>query len=178
MPAKGSSAAALHSPTCLQLLVVENSLEALEKLPALAAEDVGHLEDRPRHERPCLLVTANLHRRLNYSPATAVATAAPAASFLPSIRNTVPGIMSVLSTTRPELHIFDRDTQAGALATVLREIAESLALPEHSGPIERETERVQNHPTQSIVLDEEPSHTALGYQAISGRFRCCRRARR
>jgi hypothetical protein len=51
MPAKGSSAATLHGPVCLQLLIVENSLEALEKLLALATDDIGHLEGRPRHER-------------------------------------------------------------------------------------------------------------------------------
>jgi hypothetical protein len=51
MPAKGSSAATLHGPVCLELLIVENSLEALEKLPALATDDVGHFEGRPRHER-------------------------------------------------------------------------------------------------------------------------------
>jgi hypothetical protein len=36
MPAKGSSAAALHGPICLQLLIVENGLEALQKLLAFA----------------------------------------------------------------------------------------------------------------------------------------------
>src|ERR1700730_4601313 len=51
MPAKGSSAATLHGPICLQLLIVENSLEAFQKLLALATDDVGHLEGRPRHER-------------------------------------------------------------------------------------------------------------------------------
>src|ERR1700733_5709615 len=86
MPAKDSSAATLHGPICLQLLIVENSLEALQKLPALATDDVGHLEGRPRHGRACLLVTDNLHRPRNYSPATTVATAAPAASFSPRMR--------------------------------------------------------------------------------------------
>ena len=51
MPAKGSSPAALHGSECLQLLVVENGLEALQKLPALATDDVGHLEGRAGHER-------------------------------------------------------------------------------------------------------------------------------
>jgi hypothetical protein len=51
MPAKGSSAATLHGPVCLKLLIVENSLEALQKLLALATDDVGHFEGRPRHER-------------------------------------------------------------------------------------------------------------------------------
>jgi hypothetical protein len=48
VPAKGRGTAALHSPTSLQLLIAENGLEALEKLAALAAEDVGHFEGRPR----------------------------------------------------------------------------------------------------------------------------------
>jgi hypothetical protein len=51
MPAKGSTAATLHGPVCLQLLIAENSLEALKKLPALATDDVGHFDGRPRHER-------------------------------------------------------------------------------------------------------------------------------
>src|SRR6185503_19475192 len=51
MPAKGSSTAALDGPVCLQLLIVHNSLEALEKLPAPATDDVGHLDGRPRHKR-------------------------------------------------------------------------------------------------------------------------------
>src|SRR5208283_663378 len=84
--AKSSSAAALHSPACLQLLIAENGLEALDKLPALAAEDIGNFKGRPRHRRACLLVTDNLHRPPNYSPATAAATAAPAASFSPATR--------------------------------------------------------------------------------------------
>jgi hypothetical protein len=32
-------------------LIVENSLEALEKLPALATDDVGHFDGRPHHGR-------------------------------------------------------------------------------------------------------------------------------
>ena len=51
MPAKGGSAATLHGPVCLQLLIAENRLEALEELPALAADDVGHFDGRPGHER-------------------------------------------------------------------------------------------------------------------------------
>ena len=51
MSAKGSSAATLHGPVCLQLLIAENGLEALQKLPALATDDVGHFDGRPRHER-------------------------------------------------------------------------------------------------------------------------------
>ena len=51
MPAEGSSAAALHGPISLQLLIAESGLEALEKLPALATDDVGHFDGRPRHER-------------------------------------------------------------------------------------------------------------------------------
>ena len=35
MPAKGSSAAALHGPKCLQLLIAESGLEVLQKLVAL-----------------------------------------------------------------------------------------------------------------------------------------------
>jgi len=51
MPAKGSSAATLHGSISLQLLIAENGLEALEKLLALATDDVGHFDGRPRHER-------------------------------------------------------------------------------------------------------------------------------
>jgi hypothetical protein len=51
MPAKGSSAAPLHGPVCLQLLIAENSLETFQKLLALATDDVGHFDGRPRHER-------------------------------------------------------------------------------------------------------------------------------
>ena len=51
MPAKGGSPAALHGPVCLQLLIAENGLEALQKLSALATDDVGHFDGRPRHER-------------------------------------------------------------------------------------------------------------------------------
>jgi hypothetical protein len=51
MPAKGDSAATFDGPVCLQLLIVQNGLEALKKLPALATDDVGHFDGRPRHER-------------------------------------------------------------------------------------------------------------------------------
>ena len=51
MPAKGGSVATLHGPVCLQLLIAEEGLEVLEKLPALATDDVGHFDGRPRHER-------------------------------------------------------------------------------------------------------------------------------
>ncbi len=42
MPAKGNSTATLHGSVGLQLLIVENSLEALQKLLALATDDVSH----------------------------------------------------------------------------------------------------------------------------------------
>src|SRR5260370_39104343 len=71
-----------------------------------------------------------------------------------------------------------RDTRTAAHLTALTEIAQSLALREHSGLIERETERVQNHPARSIASAEESFRTALGYQATLGRFRCGLRARR
>jgi len=51
MSAQSSGAAALDRPVCLQLLIAENGLEALEKLPSLATDDVGQFECRPRHGR-------------------------------------------------------------------------------------------------------------------------------
>jgi hypothetical protein len=39
VPAQSRGAAALHSPTSLQLLIAENGLEALEKLPAVNRAD-------------------------------------------------------------------------------------------------------------------------------------------
>src|ERR1035437_6093721 len=62
MSAESCSAATLDRPVCLQLLIAENGLEAFQKLPALATDDVGHFEGRPRHGRRCLPVTTNLHR--------------------------------------------------------------------------------------------------------------------
>jgi hypothetical protein len=54
MSAKSSGAATFDRSVRLQLLIAENGLEALEKLPALATDDVGHFEGRPRHGRRCL----------------------------------------------------------------------------------------------------------------------------
>jgi hypothetical protein len=51
MPAKGGSSATFHGPISLKLLIAENSLEAFQKLLALATDDVGHFDGRPRHER-------------------------------------------------------------------------------------------------------------------------------
>jgi hypothetical protein len=49
--AQSGSAAPLHGSARLELLIAENGLEALEKLPALASDDIGHLDGRSHHER-------------------------------------------------------------------------------------------------------------------------------
>jgi len=41
----------LHGPICLQLLIADNRLEALEKLLALATDDIGHFDGRAGHGR-------------------------------------------------------------------------------------------------------------------------------
>src|SRR5664279_2512328 len=67
--AEGRSAAALHSPICLQLLIAENGLEALQKLPALATDDVSHFEGWPVHRRGIPPDADTLHRPQSYSTA-------------------------------------------------------------------------------------------------------------
>ena len=50
MSAQSSGTAALHSPIGLQLLIAEDC-ELFEILAALATDDIGHFDGRPRHGR-------------------------------------------------------------------------------------------------------------------------------
>ena len=86
MSAQGSGTATQHSPICLQLLIAENGLEAFQKLPAAGAEDVGHFNGRSGHGCRHRHNTNTLHQPITCAKAKTAATAAPAASFLPPIR--------------------------------------------------------------------------------------------
>ena len=51
MSAQSPGTATLDSSKCLPLLKAEDGLEAFQKLPALCADDVGHLDGRAHHGR-------------------------------------------------------------------------------------------------------------------------------
>ena len=76
---KGSGAATLYSPICLQLLVAEAGLVASQKLLALCADDVSDFKCWTT--RGGQASATYLYQPPNCSAATTAATAAPAASF-------------------------------------------------------------------------------------------------
>ena len=85
MSAESRGTATQHSPKSLQRLIADG-LEAFQKLPAFSTDDVGHFDGRSGHGCRHRHNTNTLHWPITCAKAKTAATAAPAASFSPTIQ--------------------------------------------------------------------------------------------